>query len=221
MTIRLREVSKHYQRDSETVRALSGIDLTIASGEFVAITGPSGSGKTTLANLLSGLDSPTQGTVQAGSTNLAAASDAALSRYRNQEVGFIFQSFNLLVHLNGLENVRLPLLLRGYSPAAATTEAAAAIRAVGLWERRLHRPGQLSGGQQQRLAVARAVVGRPNLIIADEPTGNLDTASGRLVLKLLCDLHRAGKALVIITHDQAVANLAERIVTIVDGEIAS
>ena len=215
-------VTKVYRLDGVEVRALDGIDLTVAGGDSLAIMGPSGSGKSTLLGLLGGLDRPTSGTLAFGGRDVAALSDDELARLRNQVVGFVFQNFQLLPRTSALGNVGLPLVYRGVGRAERRRRATEALEAVGLGHRLQHRPSQLSGGEQQRVAIARALVTEPAMLLADEPTGNLDSASGAEVLDLLGSLHaERGVAVVAVTHDAAVAARFGRIVVVRDGRVAS
>lgn len=210
--IRLHGVAKSYRRGDLVVPVLQGVELEIARGAYEAFMGPSGSGKSTLLNLISGLDRPTSGVVEVAGQDLARLSDAELSDWRAEHVGFIFQLYNLLPVLTAAENVELPLLLTSLSRAERQARVAAALEAVGLAHRMHHRPPQLSGGEQQRVAIARALITDPDLIIADEPTGDLDRASAEQVLDLFEGLHRRlGKTLVMVTHDPRAAERAERV----------
>ena len=204
----------------ETVRALDGVTTTIAAGEFVAVTGPSGSGKSTLANIIGGLDVPDSGTVRVGDVTLARARDRDLSAYRNRTVGFVFQSFNLQPTATALENVMMPLTLARVPRRRRRERAAACLAAVGLADRSRHRPTQLSGGQRQRVAIARALATEPRILIADEPTGNLDSERGREILDLLRRLNADGVTLIVITHEAQVAAAAARVLRIVDGRLS-
>lgn len=218
--IECHHLTKTYRLGDETVHALDDVSLTVAAGEFLAICGPSGSGKSTLANIIGGLDTPDTGTVTVNGVALATANDKTLARYRNAEIGFVFQSFHLQAHETALENVVSPLVYGGVGSKAARRAAGlAALEAVGLADRAGHRPNQLSGGQRQRVAIARALVNEPSLVIADEPTGNLDSARGAEVMATLGRLHAAGLTLVIITHDLEVAAQAGRVVEIRDGRL--
>jgi len=218
--IELENVSKIYSAGGEPVSALSGVSLTIESGEWAAVTGRSGSGKSTLMNILGCLDTPTSGRYLLRGEDVSAMPESRLSRVRNREIGFIFQGFNLIPDLTALENVELPLRYRGgLTRSEVRRRAAAALEQVGLAERREHRPGQLSGGQQQRVAIARAIAAEPPLILADEPTGNLDTASGAQVMEILRGLWGEGRTVVLITHDPAIAASARRVLTIADGKL--
>ncbi len=219
-TIKLTSLERSFQRGETAVHALRDLNLTIAPGEFVALVGPSGSGKSTLLNLLGGLDRPTAGELWLNGTPLHSVDDGARTRHRKEQVGFIFQSFNLLPRLTALENVAVPLMLAGVPRAAREARARALLERVGLGHRLDHYPTELSGGEQQRTAVARALVHNPDLILADEPTGNLDSATGESIMTLLQDLNREqGITLVVVTHDLDVAAYADRIVRLRDGEI--
>ena len=217
--IRVREIYKIYNPGSGEVRALDGVSLAVREGEFVAIVGQSGSGKTTLMNMLGCLDTPSRGDYFLEGKNVARLSDDELSDIRNRHIGFIFQGFNLIPGLDALENVELPLLYRGMSREKRRRIAAESLERVGLGHRLRHRPAEMSGGQQQRVAIARAIAARPPLLLADEPTGNLDTASGREVLSILQDLNAEGRTIILITHDTRIASAARRIVRIQDGRI--
>jgi putative ABC transport system ATP-binding protein len=218
-SIQLRQVTKTYRLGDEVVHALDKVDITIASGEFLAITGPSGSGKSTLANIIGGLDTPTDGSVLIAGQDLSKVSDKELSRYRNKNIGFVFQSFNLQPTYTALENVMLPLVLGRMGIKERQARAAACLETVGLAERMRHKPAQLSGGQRQRVAIARALANSPAVIIADEPTGNLDSQRGEEIMQVLRQLNKEGITLIIITHDPAVAKQAHRVVSIHDGKL--
>jgi putative ABC transport system ATP-binding protein len=214
------DVRRSYQLDGVSVEALRGVSLRIDPGEYVAVVGPSGSGKSTLMHLLGCLDRPTSGLLRVGDRDVATLGDGELAGLRNRTIGFVFQSFQLLGRTTALDNVALPLVYRGVRRAERRERAAAALTAVGLGHRLGHRPGQLSGGEQQRVAIARALVGEPALLLADEPTGNLDTASGAEILALLDGLVRdRGVAVVVVTHDPDVAAMARRRVRMRDGLI--
>ncbi len=216
----LRCVSKIYHEHSDReVRALDDVSLSIEAGEFVAIVGSSGSGKSTLMNCLGCLDRPTRGQYLLNGTDVARLRGRALTRIRSHTIGFIFQGFNLLPDLTALENVALPLQYRGVPPAERLQKAREALTAVGLAHRLHHRPHQLSGGQQQRVAIARVLAADPPILLADEPTGNLDSAAGAEVMALLYRLHRAGRTIVLITHDPSIAASAPRIIRLQDGHI--
>ena len=215
--IELRQVVKVYRSGSLSVAALRGIDLDVALGESVAIVGPSGSGKSTLMHIIGCLDLPTSGTYRLGGEDVGSMSDAALAEVRNRRVGFVFQQFNLLGSMSALRNVELPLVYAGVARQARRERALEALEVVGLADRVHHRPGQLSGGQQQRVAIARAIVTDPDVILADEPTGNLDSAAAEDVTSLLAHLHASGKTFVLITHEAQIASTAQRVVRLRDG----
>ena len=217
--IDLRNIYKIYNAGENEVRALDGVNLQIAAGEFVAIVGQSGSGKSTLMNILGCLDGPTSGEYYLNGNDVFHLNDGALSDIRNRQIGFIFQGFNLISSLNALENVELPLIYRGIEKTERRRMATDALRQVGLQNRMHHRPAQMSGGQQQRVAIARAIAARPPIIMADEPTGNLDSASGAEVLSAITSLNQAGHTIILITHDNGIAQSAKRTVRIHDGRI--
>ena len=214
-------VRKHYRTGDSVVKALDGVDLRIRKGEYVAIMGPSGSGKSTLMNLLGCLDVPSSGRYLLRGHDVNRMDDDALSRVRNREIGFVFQSFNLLPRLDALENVALPLQYAGVGREERLSRAAESLRQVGLEARMTHRPDELSGGQRQRVAVARALVTHPSIILADEPTGNLDTATSVEVMKLFEAIHRKGNTVILVTHEEDIARYARRIVRLRDGKIES
>lgn len=218
--IELKNITKTYRLGDEVLNALDNVSLEIQAGQFVAIIGPSGSGKSTLANIIGGLDRPTEGSVLVDGRDLAHVGDKALSDYRNSHIGFVFQSFNLQGTQTALENVMLPLVFARMKPKERKARALECLQAVGLGDRVRHKPSQLSGGQRQRVAIARALAGNPSIIIADEPTGNLDTARGEEIMKLLKELNKQGITLVIITHDMNIAKQAGRSVQIKDGHVA-
>jgi putative ABC transport system ATP-binding protein len=215
--IALSKVTKIYKTGSLSVAALRGVSLTITSGEYVAIIGPSGSGKSTLMHILGCLDTPTTGSYSLAGEHVAGMSEAALAEVRNRRIGFVFQQFNLLPSMTAWQNVELPLIYAGVGRSERKERAIAALGRVGLAGRIQHRPGELSGGQQQRVAVARALVTEPDLILADEPTGNLDSKSAGDVLGLMDELHQSGRTLVLITHDSEVASASGRVLGIRDG----
>ncbi len=219
MLIRLENLYKIYHPGPQEVRALDGVSLSVEAGEFVAIVGHSGSGKSTLMNMLGCLDTPTSGAYFLEGRDVSRLRDDELSEIRNVQIGFIFQGFNLIPGLDALENVELPLLYRGIGKNQRRQLAMDALRRVGLAERLHHRPAEMSGGQQQRVAIARAIAARPPLLLADEPTGNLDTRSGREVMDILWDLHAEGRTIILITHDEGIASSAQRIVRIQDGKV--
>ncbi|MFL6021848.1 MAG: ABC transporter ATP-binding protein [Marmoricola sp.] len=218
--IELDGVRKTYATGAVAVEALRGIDVRIDEGEYVAIVGPSGSGKSTLMHILGCLDVPSQGRYELAGRDVSDLEETELAHIRNREIGFVFQQFNLLPDLNALRNVALPLVYAGVGPAEREQRARAALERVGLSDRAEHRPGELSGGQQQRVAVARALVTEPSMILADEPTGNLDSVSSADVLGLFRELHEAGRTIVLITHENDIAAQADRVLTIHDGEIS-
>jgi putative ABC transport system ATP-binding protein len=217
--IDIRGVWRVYQLGNVLVEALRGVDLLIRQGEFVAIIGPSGSGKTTLMNIIGCLDRPSAGSYRLAGEEVASLEDDELARVRSRTIGFVFQSYNLLSRTTALDNVETPLLYQGVKRAERERRATEALTALGMGERLRHQPSELSGGQQQRVAIARALVTHPALILADEPTGNLDSASGAEVMRILSDLHRSGRTVVLITHDPEVANAAERQVHVRDGRL--
>lgn len=212
-------VRKTYRVGDQEIHALDGIDLRIEEGEFVAIIGPSGSGKSTLMHLLSCLDTPTEGRMTVCGTDLSRAPADVLARMRNREIGFVFQSFNLLPRLDVVSNVELPLIYSGVPTRERRERAAEAARRVGLGDRLANRPTQLSGGQCQRVAIARALVNNPRIVFGDEPTGNLDSATGRNILEIFKELHAAGKTIILVTHDPTIAAQARRVIELRDGRI--
>ena len=220
MPIKAVDLRKYYQVGGTTVRALDGVSLDIADGEYVTICGASGSGKSTLMNILGCLDTPTSGSYMLDGESVPEMDDDQLSRIRGRRIGFVFQSFNLIPTLTARENVELPLLYRGVPRKQRREAATEALEQVGLLERANHRPGEMSGGQQQRTAIARAIAARPSLILADEPCGNLDSRSGRVICEILEALHMCGKTIVMITPDENAARNAERLIRISDGKIA-
>ena len=222
MLIDIRDLYKIYNEGKESeVRALDGVSLQIDQGEFVAIVGQSGSGKSTLMNVLGCLDIPTYGEYYLDGTDVTSLSDKQLAHIRNRKIGFIFQGYNLIQELNALENVTLPLIYKGVSVFEREDIAMAALERVGMAERAHHRPSEMSGGQQQRVAIARAIATHPPIIMADEPTGALDSRTGRHVLEILRDLYRSGTTILLITHDDGIAATARREVRLSDGRIIS
>jgi len=214
------KLTRRYSVGKAVVAALSDVDLTVPRGEFTALVGPSGSGKSTLLNLIGGLDRPSSGEIRMNGLSLGAASEPELVRYRRERVGFIFQSFNLLPTFTALENVEAPLMLAEIPQRARRERAVALLESVGLAPRMLHKPNELSGGEKQRVAIARALANRPLLLLADEPTGNLDSKTGGAVLDLLCGLHEAqGLTMIMVTHDPEIAACASRIIHLRDGSI--
>ena len=212
---------KSYQMGSEEIHALSGVSIEIERGEYVAIMGPSGSGKSTLMNLIGCLDTPTRGTYLLNKKNVSGMSDDELARIRNEEIGFIFQTFNLLPRATALHNVELPMIYAGLAPGPRRTRALDALRIVDLEDRMTHRPNELSGGQRQRVAIARALVNRPSILLADEPTGNLDSKTGAEIIALFDRLHAKGNTILLITHEADVAASAPRVISIRDGKVGS
>jgi putative ABC transport system ATP-binding protein len=220
--IELRQVSRTYKMGEHEIHALDHVDLVVDDGEFVAVVGPSGSGKSTLLHVVGGLDTPTNGQVMVDGKDLSQAGDRALALFRNQRIGFVFQTFNLQPTYTALENVALPLVFARVLPKERTARAQAALEAVGLADRLRHKPGQLSGGERQRVAIARALVTEPAYILADEPTGNLDTTSSREIVILLDRLHQEQEITVLLaTHDQEMAALADRQIDLRDGSIVA
>jgi len=217
--IRMRDIRKVYNTGRVEVAALRSINLQIEQNEYVAVVGPSGSGKSTLMNIMGCLDTPSSGEYELSGEAVAGLDRNRLAEIRNRHIGFVFQNFNLLPYASALENVELPLLFAGAPTRQRRERAAAMLAKVGLADRMEHKPTELSGGQMQRVAIARALVNRPAIVLADEPTGNLDTTSGKGIVSLFSELHDAGQTIVIITHDHAVADLASRVVHIRDGEI--
>ena len=217
--LELEGVRKIYRIGDQEIRALDGIDLRIDEGEFVAIIGPSGSGKSTLMHLLGCLDTPTEGRMTVCGEDFSRAGSDALARMRNRELGFVFQSFNLLAKFDVVSNIELPLIYAGVSPRDRRVRAIEAARQVGLGDRLANRPTQLSGGQCQRVAIARALVNNPRVLFGDEPTGNLDSATGRAILEIFRDLNKAGKTIILVTHDPSIAAQAHRVIELRDGVI--
>ena len=219
MTIRLSDIKKIYEVGDAKVAALNGINLHIAEGEFAAIMGPSGSGKSTLMNILGCLDRPTVGSYMLDGEEVAQLSDDKLAITRNKKIGFVFQNFNLLSRITALENVALPLVYAGIDKKTRLKRAAELLEAVGLSGRKEHMPNELSGGQRQRVAIARALVNEPKIIMADEPTGNLDTKSSIEIMGLFGQLHKEGKTIILVTHEPDIAEYAQRQLTVRDGKL--
>ena len=218
--ILLREITRDFKLGGQTVHVLKGIDLDIQRGEYVALMGPSGSGKSTLMNLLGCLDTPTSGTYVLADRDVSGMGEQELAEVRNQEIGFVFQTFNLSPRQTALDNVALPLVYAGIGKEERLERAAEVLRSVGLGDRMHHQPNQLSGGQRQRVAIARALVNKPSLILADEPTGNLDSTTSDEILRLFDEIHAAGNTLVVVTHEEEVARHAKRVIRLRDGIIA-
>ena len=218
--IRLENITKTYEKHGQTLRALEDVSLHVPKGDFLAITGPSGSGKTTLMNILGCLDRPTTGKYLLEGTTVEGLGGAAAADIRNRKIGFIFQSFNLIGSMSALENVELPLVLRGESRKSRRQKALEALERVGLQARAGHRPAELSGGQQQRVAIARVLAAQPPLILADEPTGNLDGVTSREILSILRQLHQEGQTIVMITHDDGIAAAAPRQMRMEQGRLS-
>lgn len=219
--IKIRNIIRDFQLGQETVHVLKGIDLDIEKGEYVAIMGPSGSGKSTLMNLIGCLDTPTSGSYILNGKDVSQMSDDELADIRNKEIGFVFQTFNLLPRTTALDNVALPMVYAGYSKKDRTERAVQVLHDVGLSDRMDHRPNQLSGGQRQRVAVGRALVNKPSIILADEPTGNLDSKTGAEIMNLIEDIHKAGNTIIVVTHEEEIAAHAQRIIRLRDGMVES
>ncbi|MEY2970436.1 MAG: hypothetical protein RLZZ599_809 [Bacteroidota bacterium] len=219
--LKLRGITRDFKLGSQTVHVLKGIDLDIFKNQYVALMGPSGSGKSTLMNLLGCLDTPTSGSYELNGNDVSRMGDNELAEIRNHEIGFVFQTFNLLPRSTALENVALPLIYAGLGKEEREARAVEVLTQVGLADRMDHRPNQLSGGQRQRVAVARALVNNPALILADEPTGNLDSKTSLEIMKLFDDIQSAGNTVVLVTHEEDIAQHAKRVIRLVDGEIDS
>lgn len=219
--IEIRNLTKFYTIGGETIKALNGVDLDIFKNEYVALMGPSGSGKSTLMNILGCLDTPSSGSYKLNGPDVAGMEDNTLAEIRNKEIGFVFQTFNLLPRYTALENVALPLVYAGISKQKRNARAEETLKQVGLGERMLHKPNELSGGQRQRVAVARALVNTPSIILADEPTGNLDTKTSHEIMALFDAIHQAGNTIVVVTHEEDIARMAKRIVRMRDGIVES
>ena len=219
--IRISGLKKYYEMGGQVVRALDGIDLEIESNTFTVVMGPSGSGKSTLLYLLGGLDRATAGEISVSGTRLTAMDENTLALFRRRTMGFVFQSFNLIQSMTALDNVAFPMQFAGVKALQRTEHARGILNQVGLGDRAHHRPSELSGGQQQRVAIARALVNDPSLILADEPTGNLDTSSGIVVMQLLSDLHRSSRTVLVVTHDPRMMHFATHKIFLLDGKLVS
>ena len=219
--IEIRNIIRDFPLGQETVHVLKGIDLDIVRGEYLAIMGPSGSGKSTLMNLLGCLDTPTSGTYILNGNDVSQMSDDELAEIRNHEIGFVFQTFNLLPRTTALENVALPMIYAGVSKKDRTKRAEEVLADVGLADRMDHKPNQLSGGQRQRVAVGRALVNKPSIILADEPTGNLDSKTSEEIMVLLDEIHKNGNTVIVVTHEEDIAKRAHRIIRLIDGMVDS
>lgn len=221
MLIKVQGIKRIYEVGIQKIEALAGVDLIIEKNEYIAIMGPSGSGKSTFMNILGCLDTPTEGTYCLNDQEVSNLSDDELARIRNREIGFVFQTFNLLPRASALQNVELPLIYAGMSGDKRHERAMAALDAVGLSDRAVHRPNELSGGQRQRVAIARALVNQPSIILADEPTGNLDSRTGEEIMAIFQEIHKAGNTIVIVTHEEYITKHTKRIVRLLDGKIES
>ena len=219
--IHINGLRRSYTMGNTTIDALRDVNVDIHENEYVAIMGPSGSGKTTLMNLIGCLDSPDAGTYELNGTVVSALGDHGLARIRNREIGFVFQTFNLLTRVSALHNVELPLIYSGLSQKERIERANHALEQVGLSDRAKHRPGEMSGGQRQRVAIARALVTRPSILLADEPTGNLDSKTGKEIMALFDDLHKSGQTIILVTHEADIAVHAQREIHLLDGSVAS
>jgi len=219
--IRLKGITKHYEMGTQIIKALNGVDLQIHQNEYVALMGPSGSGKSTLMNILGCLDTPTAGDYFLNEENVALLYDSELASIRNKEIGFVFQTFNLLPRLSATDNVALPLVYSGLGRNARLDQAEDMLEAVGLGDRMDHKPNELSGGQRQRVAIARALINNPSIILADEPTGNLDTATSYEIMDILDGIHQKGNTVILVTHEEDIAMHAKRIIRMRDGKVES
>lgn len=219
--IEIKGIEKFYKVGEQTVKALNGVSLSIEKNEYVAIMGPSGSGKSTIMNILGCLDSPTQGSYFLNGIDVSKMDDNELAEVRNKEIGFVFQSFNLLPRYNAIENVALPLIYSGIEKREREERAIEALKEVDLTDRMSHKPNELSGGQRQRVAIARALINRPSIILADEPTGNLDSKTSEEILRLLAKIHKSGNTIIVVTHEEEVAKRANRVIRLRDGIIES
>lgn len=221
LVIKIRNITRDFPLGNEIVKVLKGIDLDIERGEYVALMGPSGSGKSTLMNLLGCLDTPTSGSYELNGADVSNMTDDELAEIRNKEIGFVFQTFNLLPRTTALENVALPMIYAGASKSERTERAKQVLTDVGLADRMDHKPNQLSGGQRQRVAVGRALVNHPSIILADEPTGNLDSKTSEEIMNLFNDIHKAGNTVIVVTHEEEIAKRAHRIIRLRDGIVES
>ncbi|MBL0012714.1 MAG: ABC transporter ATP-binding protein [Flavobacterium sp.] len=219
--IKITDIKRDFQLGNETVYVLKGINLEINKGEYVALMGPSGSGKSTLMNILGCLDTPTSGTYILNEKDVSKMHDDELAEIRNKEIGFVFQTFNLLPRTSALENVALPMVYAGYSKADRKIRATEVLTQVNLADRMDHQPNQLSGGQRQRVAIARAMVNKPSIILADEPTGNLDSKTSEEIMKLFGDIHKNGNTVILVTHEEEIAAYAKRVIRLRDGMVES
>ena len=219
--IQMRDMAREYRMGTETVSALRGVSVAIRRNEYVAIMGPSGSGKSTLMNLIGCLDTPTRGEYRLNGQEVSRMSDDALARVRNREIGFVFQTFNLLPRATALQNVELPLVYAGLATRDRQARATEALARVGLQDRMSHRPNEMSGGQRQRVAIARALVNQPSILLADEPTGNLDSVTSEEIMRVFATLHAQGQTVVLVTHEPDIAAHADRVLLLKDGRLAS
>lgn len=219
--INIKKLKRDFQLGNETINVLKGIDLQINKGEYVALMGPSGSGKSTLMNLLGCLDTPTSGTYILNGNDISKMHDDELAEIRNKEIGFVFQTFNLLPRTTALDNVALPMIYAGYSKSERNVRATEVLTQVSLADRMDHQPNQLSGGQRQRVAIARALVNKPSIILADEPTGNLDSKTSIEIMNLFNDIHKNGNTVIVVTHEEDIAKYAHRVIRLKDGMIES
>ena len=221
LVIKIRNITRDFPLGNEIVKVLKGIDLDIERGEYVALMGPSGSGKSTLMNLLGCLDTPTSGSYELNGKDVSNMTDDELAEIRNKEIGFVFQTFNLLPRTTALENVALPMIYAGVSKSDRTERAKQVLTNVGLADRMDHKPNQLSGGQRQRVAIGRALVNKPSIILADEPTGNLDSKTSEEIMALFNEIHKAGNTVIVVTHEEEIAEHAQRIIRLRDGIVES
>jgi len=221
LVIKIRQITRDFRMGGEILKVLKGLDLDIERGEYVALMGPSGSGKSTLMNILGCLDTPTSGLYELNGANVSQMSDDDLAEIRNKEIGFVFQTFNLLPRTTALDNVALPMIYAGVGKADRIKRATEVLHDVGLADRMDHKPSELSGGQRQRVAVGRALVNKPSIILADEPTGNLDSKTSEEIMLLIDAIHQAGNTVIVVTHEEEVASRAKRIIRLRDGQIES